>query len=177
MNTAVNVTDISRWMVDRLAASDGCRTPVYRLHNDFALWALGNNSAFVRLDVFEAQLRSEGATLEGHMVRGFCLRADLPREEEPISEDGAPLQKGSITAAQLLEDLLTPGPQSTQDIRAASALAAFAWSTMLMAKSRLGVQSHIAGIWELPRKEDHEDLRASWQDRASDRTQQKADHR
>jgi hypothetical protein len=151
MNTVVVVTDFERWMVDRLVSSDGCMTSLFHLHNDYALWALSNNAAFVRRNAFEAQLRTEGAVIEGHMVHGLCLKGDLPKQDPiPVDMEEAPIQKGSITAAQLLEDLLQAGPRSTKDIRAAAAQAGFAWSTMQCVKPKLNVRSPIAGIWEMP---------------------------
>jgi hypothetical protein len=78
MTTTAAQTDLSLWMLARLVSHDDCRTPLARLHNEFAMWSLGNNVAYIRRVEFESLLRTSGAVIEGVMVRDFCLREDLP---------------------------------------------------------------------------------------------------
>jgi hypothetical protein len=145
-------TDFSRWMLARCSVAEGQLTSTARLHNDFAMWSLDKNVAYIRRDTFETLLRSAGVTCEGRLIFDFCLTEDLPRKksvDDPVPEPA--LQKGSITAAQLLEDLLRDGPRSTSVLRSAAELARFSWASMLAAKRALGVESPAPSIWELPR--------------------------
>lgn len=56
----------------------------------------------------------------------------------------------TITATQWLKDFLQAGPCGVADIRAAAWLAKFSWPTIMRAKAKLGVESRVAGIWNLP---------------------------
>jgi hypothetical protein len=142
--------DFERWWLDRCTFKDGAWSAIHRLHNDYNEWALHNYGVPCRLGVFEALLRGEGCRIQGTRVHGVALALAFSVIAEASPEE-PPLQKGSITSAQLLEDLLRDGPMATSDIRAECALVGFAWATMLNAKRTLSVRSQVGGIWELPR--------------------------